>query len=367
VAWKTAIPGKGWSSPVVCDGRIWLTTATSGGKKLEVVAVDAKSGKIVRRRVVFEVEAPEAKNALNSYASPSATAEPGRVYVHFGSVGTACLDAGTARSIWERRDLPCDHKEGPGSSPVLYEDLLIFNADGIDVQYVVALDKKTGRTRWKQDRSIDLARFPADQRKAYNTPIVIDVEGKPRLISTGAEATMAYDPRTGRELWRVRHKGFSNVSRPVFGHGLLYLNSGFVRPRLLAVQAAGEGDVTKTNVVWTHSRSVPTMPSPLLVEGRLYMVSHAGVASCLDARSGKELWRERVGGEHSASPVYVGGRICFFGRDGRTVVIAPGEKFRELAVNSLAAGFMASPAVVGNALILRTVTHLYRVQASAGN
>lgn len=362
VRWKTPIHGKGWSSPVVWGDRVWLSSATADGHQNHVIAIDLKTGKTIIDRQLFAIEHPDHINGLNSFASPSPTIEEGRVYLHFGTYGTVCLDTDSGETLWERRDLNCDHKEGPGSSPVLYRDLLIFNVDGGDVQYVIALDKKTGNTRWKTLRTVDLSRQRSDLKKAFSTPIIIDVGGKSRLISSGAGATVGYEPDSGKELWMVRHKGFSMSARPLMENGLLFLNTGFMLPRLIAVKTDGEGDVTESNIIWSQRRNIPTIPSPLLIDGRLYMVDNSGVASCREARSGDLLWKERIGGEYCASPIYANGRIYFFDRDGRSVVIEAADEFRELAVNELDEGFMASPAVVGDTLILRSITHLYRIE-----
>ncbi len=362
VRWKTPIHGKGWSSPVVWGDRVWLSSATADGHQNHVIAIDLKTGKTIIDRQLFTVEHPDPINGLNSFASPSPTIEEGRVYIHFGTYGTACLDTDSGETLWERRDLNCDHKEGPGSSPVLYRDLLIFNVDGGDVQYVIALDKKTGNTRWKTHRTVDLSRQRSDLKKAFSTPIIIDVDGRSRLISSGAGATVGYEPDSGKELWMVRHKGFSMSARPLMENGLLFLNTGFMLPRLIAVKTDGEGDVTESNIIWSQRRNIPTIPSSLLIDGRLYMVDNSGVASCREARSGDLLWKERIGGEYCASPIYANGRIYFFDRDGRSVVIEAADEFRELAVNELDEGFMASPAVVGDTLILRSITHLYRIE-----
>lgn len=364
VRWKTAVHGVGWSSPVVADGTAWMTTASEDGSRMSVVAVDVENGDVVHDAVMFQVEAPEHKNALNSYASPSPAIEAGWVYVHFGTYGTACLDASTGAIRWVRRDLHCDHMEGPGSSPLLWGDQLILHMDGGDVQYVVALDKETGETRWKTDRTVKLGHLPPDLRKAYSTPIVVDADGRDQLISPGAQAAVAYDLATGEELWTVRYKGFSMSSRPLVHEGHVLLNTGFMKAQLWAVRLGGEGDVTDSHVAWRHRGNVPQMSSPVIVDGRLYMVDDSGVASCVDAKTGDRIWRERIGGQHCASPVVAGGRLYFFDREGKTVVLAPGPEFDVLAENKLDAGFMASPAVVGDALLLRTKTHLYRVEST---
>lgn len=366
VRWKTPIHGRGWSTPAVGEGRVWVTTAAADGRTLSVLALELATGRVLVDRVVFQVEQPRRINRLNSYASPSPVLEAGRVYVHFGSYGTACLRSADGTTVWQRRDIPCDHMEGPGSSPALCGDVLVFHCDGGDVQQVVALDKRTGATRWQKQRTADYSRLQPDQRKAYSTPLQVEVAGRPLLVCSGAEQTTAIEPTTGAPVWTVRYRGFSMSSRPVLAtKDLVVLNTGFMSTRLLAVDVGGKGDVTESHVRWTYRRNVPRMASPIAVEGRLYMVSDNGIATCLDAATGKRIWMQRIGGAHCASPVFAGGRIYFFDREGRSVVVAPGPQFRELASNRLAAGFMASPAVVGNALILRTETHLYRIEEAA--
>jgi outer membrane protein assembly factor BamB len=279
--------------------------------------------------------------------------------------GTACLDTASGKVLWQRRDVHCDHFRGPGSSPILFGDLLIFHMDGIDVQYVIALDKTTGRTVWKTDRSIDLEAFVPDLRKAYSTPTVIEAAGRTQLLSTGAQGSYAYDPATGKELWRVTIRGFSNVARPLFGGGLVLVNSGFGRAQLWAVRPDGQGDVTDTHVAWRATRGIPAKPTPVLVDDLIYMADDRGVASCLELATGETVWQERLGGQFSASPIYADGRIYFFSHDDEATVIRPGRTFQPLAANHLDAGCMASPAVVGNALIVRTKTHLYRIEETS--
>lgn len=365
IRWKTAIPGASWSSPIVCDGKVWLTNASADGSKHFVLGVDFETGKLIHEVELWTNEEVQPKHKLNSHASPSAVAEAGRVYVHFGTYGTACLDSEKAELLWKRRDLNCNHIVGPGSSPILWGDRLIFHVDGGDVQYVVALDKKSGKTLWKTERSVDLSKQIPDMRKAYSTPIAIQVDGKPQLISSGAQASYAYDPLSGKELWRVRHKGFSMSSRPLHDGEHAYLNTGFMKARLLAVRTDGEGDVSRSHLAWTYRRGVPTIPSPILIDGRLYLVSDTGILTCVDAKRGKRLWYERLDGAYSASLLHAGRHLYLFDREGRGHVLEPGAEYREVAVNELAGGCMASPAVVGDALVVRTKTHLYRIEEKA--
>lgn len=361
VRWKTAIRGVGWASPVVWGRQVWVTSADESGHRLYAVAVDLDSGEVVHDLLVFEVDEPEPKNELNSFASPSPVIEDGRVYVHFGTYGTACLDTASGQKLWERRDLNCDHKEGPGSSPVLYRDKLIFNVDGADVQYVIALDKQTGETRWKTPRDAGLEELRPDLRKAYSTPIIVEDEGAPQLLSSGAEATVAYDPDTGEELWRVRYRGFSMSARPITDGELVFLNTGFPKPNLLAVRLGGAGDVTDSGVAWRYRRGVPQMSSALHADGRIFFVSDGGIVTCLRSEDGRRLWRQRIGGRHCGSPVVVAGRVYFFDRDGRSVVLEAAESYVKLGENQLGEGFMACPAVVSDGFILRGTEHLYRI------
>ncbi len=361
VAWKTPIHGRGWSSPVVWGKQIWLTTATPDGHSLYVLCVDLATGKIVRDIKLFDMAQPQDIHLTNSHASPTPVVEEGRLYVSFGSYGTACLDTQTGEVLWQRRDLPCNHWRGPGSSPILFEDLLIIHFDGYDYQYVVALDKQTGRTRWKVDRNIDYQTDDGDLKKAFCTPIVITVDGQLELISPAARATIAYDPRTGQEIWKLRYPTHSATARPLFGHGLVFINSGFSKAQLYAVRPEGRGDITDTNVVWMEDRSIGSKPSHLLIDDLLYIVDDGGTATCLEALTGQRVWHKRLGGNFSASPVYANGLVYFMNEEGTTTVIKPGRQFQLVATNRLDDGCMASPAVVDNSLLIRTKSHLYRI------
>jgi outer membrane protein assembly factor BamB len=352
IAWKTAIPGRGWSSPVIRGNRIWLTTATDEGKSLRAVALDRETGKLLKNIEIFHLQSPGTINTKNSCASPTPILENDRVYLHFGAFGTACITQ-SGETVWKTRLAYDNGQHGPGSSPVLYEDLLIVSCDGRDVQYVVALDKKTGKVHWKKRREGD---------QAYSTPLVVRLREGDQVISPGALRTIAYEPRTGKEIWQVRYgNGFSNVPRPVFGHGLAYICTGFQEPSLLAVRVDGHGDVTRSHIAWALSRGVPLTPSPLLVGNELYMTSDNGIATCVDALTGQEHWRIRIGGSYSASPVYADGRIYFLSEEGRSEVIAPGKEYRVLATNQIDGATLASMAVAQGSIYIRSQTHLYRI------
>lgn len=377
VKWKTAIHGRGWSSPVVLGDQVWLTTATEDGTKLSVVCVDRESGKIVHDKVLFEVANPQFAHKFNSYASPTPVIEEGRVYVTFGSPGTACLDTKTGEVLWERSDFVCNHFRGAGSSPILWEDLLIMHFDGSDLQYIAALDKKTGKTVWKTDRSIDHQDLndkgepeaEGDFRKAFATPHVIQHEGRPLLLSSGAKAHYGYDPRTGKELWRIEERGQHSAStRPVAGQGLVFFPTGFSKGQLLAVKlptgeagaqprVLGEGDLA-----WRMKRSIPNKPSLLLTGDLIFMIDDGGIAGCVEAKTGNEVWRQRVQGNYSASPILAEGRIYVCSEEGKVAVFAADREFKKLAENEFPAGFMASPGVAGKSLFLRSKTHLYRIE-----
>jgi outer membrane protein assembly factor BamB len=374
VKWKTEIPYRGWSTPVVLGGQVWVTTATVEGHDFYAICVDAETGQIRFNEKLFHSDNPESLgNNVNAYATPSPVIEPGRVYIHFGSYGTACLDTQSAKVLWQRTDLRCRHYRGPSSSPILFHDMLILTMDGVDLQYLVALDKKTGRTIWKTDRSVDwndadvpgqMAR-DGDLRKAHSTPLLVDFDGKPQLLSAGAKAAYGYDPMNGKELWKVRYPAWSAAPRPVYDRGVGFFVTGHGQTELIAVRQGGHGDVTDKDVIWKVDSMVPKTASPILVDGLIYMVSDDGAVTCLEAATGKQVWRSRIGGTYAASPIYGDGRIYFFSQQGKTTVIQPGKSLDVVSTNSLPGGFMASPAVSGRSLFLRTRTDLYRIEDAA--
>ena len=377
IDWKVAVPGRGRSSPVVIGDRVWLTTALEQGVirtniksddmqtaehvTLQAVGLDAKQGKELWRTTLFEVDKPAPVHWLNSWATPSPVIEKGQLYCDFGTFGTACLDARDGKILWQTC-LPLDHQVGPGSSPVLWRDLLVLVRDGRDAQYVTALDKQTGRTVWKTDRPpIDTSN--RDLKKCFTTPLLIASGKGTQLLSPGARWVVSYDPDTGKELWRQRHgEGFSIGSCPVFSHGLAIFSTGCMRPQFLAVNIDGTGEIPATNVVWRITQQVPVMSSPVVSGEEMYWVSDDGMASCADPRTGEIYWQKRAGGRTFASPLYAEGRVYFFAQDGKTTVIRAGRQFEKLAENQLQGPVVATPAIVDGTIYLRTDTHLYRIQ-----
>jgi len=364
VVWKTPIPGKGWSSPVVQGDQVWMTTSTEEGLSLRAVCVQSQTGELLKDIEIFRLKRAVPVNSQNSPASPSPILEPGRLYVNFGTSGSACIDTQTGEILWKNQELPVDHKEGPGSTPLIFGDLMIVNCDGMDVQFVVALNKNTGEVVWKVDRTGLLPMNP-DFRKAYATCLIVMVNGQPQLISPAAERVIAYNPHNGAEIWRVDYRGFSNASRPIFGHDMIYICTGYPKSKMLAIRTGGEGDLTQSHVAWSFGKQVPNKSSPLLVGDFIFFHSDGGIATCLNAKTGEDYWTERLTGNFSASPLSAAGKVFFFGEDGKTTVIEPGPEFKVVSINQLAGRFMASAAVDGRALILRTDRHLYRIENSA--
>lgn len=360
VRWKTPIHGKGWSSPVIWGDQIWLTTATDDGTKMSVICVDRSTGKIKHDIVLQENAEPAFCHPMNSYATPTPVIEQGRVYVHFGSYLTACLDTTDASVVWQRRDLECDHFRGPASSPILYDNKLYIAFDGYDLQYVVALDKKTGKTVWKRSREIDYGTDNGDLKKAYCTAQVIEVGGQKQLVCPSAVATIAYDPQDGTPLWTVYHEGMNASARPLFGDGLVFITNGM--GSMVAVRPDGKGDVTGTHIAWSDRKGVAKKASQLLVDGLFYMISDDGVVSCREPRTGEIIWQKRAGSEFAASPIYADGRIYLFSMEGDVLTLRPGREYELIAKTKLGDGYMASPAVVGSELIVRSKSHLYSIK-----
>lgn len=373
IVWKTPIPGRAWSSPVVWGNQIWVTNApdiqgnTQDRIKLDkpiwlsAVCVDLETGQVLHDLKLFEVSELQVTHPTNTFASPTPFIEEGRVYVHFGSYGTACVETRTGKTLWTRTDLECDHFRGPGSSPIVHGELLYLTFDGYDVQYLVALDKRTGQTVWKKDRGIDFGTTNGDAKKAYSTPTIIEVNGREQLVSPFAVATIAYDPRTGDPIWTVRHGGMNAAARPLFGNGLVYINAADGKDALVAVKPEGTGDITK-NIVWRTAKQIPKRSSQILVGDLYFMMNDTGVATCLDAMTGQEIWSKRLPGAYWASPLLANGLIYCWSQEGNVPVFKAGREFELVAENKLGDGFNASPAVAGKSLIVRSKSHLYRIE-----
>jgi outer membrane protein assembly factor BamB len=363
VAWKTKIDGLGWSSPTVAGDQIWLTTALDDGKSLRAVCLDKKSGRLVHDVEVLRLEDPGEIHTKNSHASPTPIIHGDRVFVHYGAHGTGCVSR-EGKVLWTTRELVYEHRHGPGGSPVVFGNLLLVSCDGTDVQFVVALDQRDGKIVWKTPRNhISEARIRGEKNAAmaYSTPLLVEIKGRTQLISTGADHVAAYDPKTGEELWWSEYDGYSLIPRPVVGHGMVYVCSGYDSPALYAIRLGGSGNVTRSHAAWKLQRGAPHSASPLLVGDELYIVSDAGVAMCLDAKTGRQHWQQRLGGNFSASPIYADGRIYFLDERGKSTVLKPGKTFQRLATNQVAGRTLASLVAIDGAILLRTDEGLYRM------
>ena len=387
VVWKTPLPGEGHSSPVISGNQIWVTSAIAeklsdeemqkrlatiknpqslqlaGAMQLQAICVNRDSGKILHAVTLFTIPAPEPKHALNSYASPTPVITGNRVICHFGTYGTACVNRETGEVLWRNDALKLEHQNGPGSSPVVWEDLAIVHLDGTNTQSIVALKLQNGEVAWQTMRSGQMDPTP-ELQKAYCTPLLVRTADRPLLISPAANWVYGYDPRDGREIWKASYGqlGFSTVPRPVISGDKVYVATRYMQSRLLAVRFDGAGDVTSSHIAWTSDKQIPQKPSMIAREGRLYFVSDKGIARCLDAATGEEKWFDRLPGDYSASPLSAEDRLYFFNQDGICTVLKTGDAFEKLAENKLDAGYMASPAVAGKALFLRTAAALYRIE-----
>ena len=387
VAWKAELPGRAWSSPVIEGKQIWMTTAietpaskedtarrlkaNTGDQALTLLAkvelralcVDRDTGKLTQNILLLSLNEPQWVHALNSYASGTPVIEDGKLYCHFGALGNACLDTRTGKVLWTNTELVVMHENGPGSTPVLWKNLLVFHLDGSDQQFIAALDKRTGKLAWRTPRSGDMNANP-QLKKSYGTPLILTLNGKEQIISPASDWIYGYDEQ-GKELWRVKYGllGFSLTPRPVVGHGMIYMSTGFMKAQILALKYQG---LAKPEIAWRYEKGAPTMPSPLLVGEELYFVNDGGILTCVDAKTGTEHYRERLGGNYSSSPTFADGKIYVHNREGLTTVVKPGKKFEVIEKNQLPGKIFASLAAAGNALFLRTDTALYRLEEKSG-
>lgn len=371
IVWSTPLPGLGWSSPVVVDGRIFLTTAVpaksgseSGQQSLRALCLSAETGMTQWDVEVFTQQSGTAIHSKNSHASPTPITDGQNVFVHFGTHGTACLTV-DGEIVWKNRELNYRPIHGNGGSPVLFDDLVIVICDGSDATFVAGLDRANGEVRWRTDRDVDAAK-----RFSFSTPLLIEVQGEPQVVCPGSGIVAAYRPRTGEEIWRVEYPGgYSVIPRPVFGHGLVYVCTGYNTPTLLAIRPDGRGNITETHVQWRSDKAgwkakgaVPHTSSLLLHGDNLYFVSDKGIASCVNALTGRAYWQNRLGGNFSASPILAEDRIYFQSEEGETIVVRADRQFDEVARNRLMERTLASPAVIGSALLLRTDERLIRIE-----
>jgi outer membrane protein assembly factor BamB len=371
IKWKTGIHDNGYSSPVIYNDQIWVTTAKADGKELYAVCTDYKTGEIIYDIKVFTPEEVEGKHSLNTYASPTPCIEKGFVYVHYGSLGTACINTTNGSIVWKRTDYKCNHAQGPASSPILYKNLLILHYEGTDVRFIVALDKLSGKQIWRSDRPAEpyepLAKIG---RKAYITPIIMNVKGKDMLISPGSAVCIAYDPKTGKEIWRVLGGAESTIAMPFTEKGVVFWYTGFGVDNngakftdLLAVNPDGTGDITGTNILWKKRDELAQnqMLTPVIFEGLIYTITTRNVMMCIDAATGEEVWSTHVTSNYNASPLCIDGNIWFFSVKGEVLVLKAGRKYEVVAQNQMDSGIWATPAILRNTVILRTQKYLYRI------
>lgn len=369
IAWRTELPGEGWSSPIVVGETIYLTAAIPSERNptdddpvsydLSLLAVDATTGSLQLQTKLFHQDGATAAaiHKKNSHASPTPVFDGQNIYAHFGHQGTACVNL-QGEVLWRNDSLGYAPVHGNGGSPVIVEGLLIFSRDGKDISEVTALDKTTGEIVWQSQRNVEV-----DKRFSFCTPTVLELNGKIQLILPGSNVVQSLEPKTGKEIWRVRYEGYSVIPKPIYESGLLFISTSYDRPKLLAIDPTGRGDVTDTHVRWsTQSANIPHTPSLVGWDGKVAMVSDRGIAACYDALSGEELWKERIGGNYSASPLLVGTRLYLLSEEGVCTVLDISDRPNELAKNSLEERTLASPAVIGHDLLIRSDRALYRIR-----
>lgn len=371
IKWKTEIHDKGYSSPVVFNNQIWVTTAKSDGKELYAVCLDFETGKIIYDIKVFTPELVEKRHSVNTYATPTPCIEKGFVYVHYGNMGTACINSVNGSIVWKRTDLKCKNIHGPGSSPLIYKNLLILHFEGSDTRFIIALDKSNGKTVWKSDRPTEPYEPLTDVGKlAYITPIIINVKGHDMLISNGSAICQAFDPKTGKEIWRVVDGAETTIAMPFTDQGVLFWYTGFMvaddgktYSDLLAVKPDGNGDIAGTNIIWKKKdeQSSNQMLTPVIKDGLIYTITTRNIMMCVDAANGEEIWTTHVTSNYNASPLYINGNIWFFSIKGEVLVIKAGRKYEIVAQNKMDSGIWATPAVLRNSMLLRTQNFLYRI------
>jgi len=369
VKWKTEIFGRGWSSPVVYGNQIWVTTATTDGKQLYAVCLDFETGSIIHRILLFKPDSIIQKHTTNSYATPTPCIEEGFVYVHFGSLGNACIKTSDGSVVWKRDDFKCDHQQGPGSSPFLYKNLLILHYDGNDVRFLVALNKSNGEVVWRTERPEEpIKHIPKPNRKAYITPILLNVKGTEMLISNGAGLCNAFDPGTGEEIWRLTGGDGGTIAMPFHEKDLVYIFTGQIASEtgskyteLLAFNPDGKGNITGTNIAWKMRAAGLQLLTPVIKDGLIYTIDVVNALMCIDARTSQVIWSSKLRNKFNASPVYNNGNIYFSSLKGEVIVIKEGREMNIVAKNQLDGEIWATPAILRNSILIRTDTKLYKI------
>jgi outer membrane protein assembly factor BamB len=364
VDWKTPLTGQGWSSPVLRDGVLYITNAVAENAeapktsyKLNTVAIDSKSGKILWTTNVFEQPIGSATiHSKNSHASPTPIVTGTHVYVHFGHIGTACLTI-KGDVVWKTLPSKYAPVHGNGGTPILHDEKLYFSVDGKVKTLVICLDAATGDTIWEFDRQ-----SAASRKFSFTTPVIIEVDGKHQLISPASDVVQAIDPQTGKLIWQVKYDGYSLIPKPVYHQGLLYVCTGYNTPWLYCIDPTGKGDVTDSHVRWNIQRQIPHTPSLILDDGKIFMISDRGIGTCLNATTGETIWQERIGGNYSASPILNNGNIYFTSELGDTTIVKAAEQYQVVAKNSLGQATLASFAVAEGVIYIRTDSHLYRIE-----
>ncbi|EDL61711.1 hypothetical protein PM8797T_05400 [Gimesia maris DSM 8797] len=363
VLWKTDVPGVGWSSPIVVGKKIYLTTAvpkkaeTDPEQSLRLVCLDLETGKTLWNKEIFQEtkETAQRIHKKNSHASPTPVSDGKVIYVHFGTHGTACLTL-DGDVVWKTNELKYEMQHGNGGSPIIVDDKLVVICDGKGANFIVALDRNTGKIAWKVDRNVE-----GRKKFSFGTPLLITVDGEQQIVAPGTDVISGHSPKDGKEIWHLNYDGYSVIPRPVFSHGLIFVTTSYDRPTLLAIRPDGKGDVTETHLAWSNKTQIPHTPSLLMVGDELYAISDKGIGQCFDAKTGELIWKERVGGNFSASPLYADGKIYFQSEEGETTIIAPGKTYKEIGRNHLKEPTLASYAVAGDTLLIRTKTQLYRI------
>ena len=363
VAWSVTV-AEGWSSPVVSEGQVFLTSAVVQDADAEkskydliVAAYDLDTGKITWQTKVFvQPETAPRIHQKNSHASPTPIIHDERLYVHFGHQGTACLTL-DGEMVWKTVSVEYKPVHGNGGTPIIVNDTLVFSVDGAATTKVVALSLVDGSPRWTFDRESN-----APRKFSFSTPALIEVNGSQQIVSPGSDVVHGLDAKTGEMIWKVTYDGYSVIPKPVLYNGLLYVCTSYNTPWIYCIDPSGKGDVTQTHVKWSHQKQVPHTPSIIVRDDLIYMVSDRGIGSCLDAQTGKVVWQERIGGNYSASPIYTNGLIYLQSEQGDATVIEASRDFKVVSKNTFGERTLASYGVANGTLLIRTAEKLYCVR-----